>query len=81
MKHSIRAFLLTWRRAVAGANAHDEHPEAGGGSAVAEKDLTLVKRMRLLARPGNISEPDGDDQKRCAEPGQPAPATPEAIFH
>lgn len=73
--HSIR------RRAVAGADAHDKKSEARGGSAVAEKDLTFVERMLPLARPGNISEPDGDDQKRCAEPGQPAPATPEAIFH
>lgn len=72
---------LIRRRAVAGADAHDEQAEAGGCSAVAEQDLAAMKRVLLLALPGDISEPDGDDQKRCAEPGQPAPATPEAIFH
>lgn len=63
------------------ADAHEKQPEAGGSSAVAEQDLALVKRVRLLALPCDIAEPDGDDQKRCAEPGEPAPATPEAIFH
>ena len=72
--------LLRWR-AVAGADAHDKEAEAGGGSAVAEQDLAAIKRMLALSVPGDISEPHGDDQKRCAEPGQPAPAAPKAIFH
>ena len=77
----IESHLFIRRRAVAGADAHEKQAEAGGGSAVAEQDLAAVERMLLLARPADISKPDGDDQKRRAEPGQPAPAAPKAIFH